>query len=140
VQPDDLHAGPAAHAQAHLAGVGNGDAELVALQAGRDVRVALRVDVGIDAHGHARLDAASHGDRVDRSISPSDSALMLRSPRPMARSSSASVLPTPVKTISAGVKPARKATSISPTEFASAAAPRLRSRRAIPSVELALRA
>ena len=50
-----------------------------------------------------------------RSSSPSDSALMLRRPRSIARASSASVLPTPVKTISAGVKPARSATSISPT-------------------------
>ena len=65
VQSDDLHAAPAAHAQAHLAGVGDGHAELVALQAGRDVRMALRVDVRVDAHGDAGLDAAGRGDGVD---------------------------------------------------------------------------
>ena len=49
----------------------------------------------------------------------------------MARASSASDLPTPVKTISAGVKPARSATSISPPELASAAVPSARSSRAM---------
>ena len=43
-----------------------------------------------------------------------------QTPRLTARSSSARVLPTPVKTISSGVKPARSATSISPPELASA--------------------
>ena len=55
-------------------------------------------------------------------------------------SSSAGVLPTPVKTICAGMKPARSATSISPPELASARLPRPRSSRVIASVELALSA
>jgi hypothetical protein len=55
-----------------------------------------------------------------RSSSPSDSTLIDRTPSSIAHASSAVVLPTPVNTICAGVKPARSATSISPPEFASA--------------------
>ena len=66
VQPDDLHAAPAAHAQAHLAGVGDGNAELVALQAGRDVRVAPGVDIRVDAQGDARADPLPDRLGVDR--------------------------------------------------------------------------
>jgi hypothetical protein len=58
----------------------------------------------------------------------------------MARSSSVDVLPTPVNTIREGSKPARSATSISPTEFASAPLPSSRSSRAIASVEFAFSA
>ena len=50
------------------------------------------------------------------------------------------VLPTPVKTICAGMNPARSATSISPPELASALLPRPRRRRVMASVELALSA
>ena len=57
-----------------------------------------------------------------RSSSPSDSALMVLTPRSIACSSSAGVFPTPVKTICGGMNPARSATSISPPEFASARA------------------
>ena len=66
-----------------------------------------------------------------RSISPSDSALMLRERRgSMARSSSASDLADAGEDdFLAGVNPARSATSISPPELASAAAPRPRSSR-----------
>ena len=44
--------------------VGEGDAELVALEAGGDVRVGLRVDVRIDAQRDRRLLAEFAGDRV----------------------------------------------------------------------------
>ena len=60
-----------------------------------------------------------------RSSSPADSALMAFTPMPTARSSSSCVLPTPVKTIAEGANPARRATSISPPEFASARAAEL---------------
>jgi hypothetical protein len=61
-------------------------------------------------------------------------------PSGTARSSSSGLLPTPLKTICSGMKPARSATSISPTEFASALAPRLRISRMRPREELALSA
>src|SRR5690606_26850404 len=44
--------------------VGKGDAELVALEAGGDVGVGLRVDVRIDAQRDRRLLAEFAGDRV----------------------------------------------------------------------------
>jgi hypothetical protein len=72
--------------------------------------------------------------------SPGDSALIVFTPKTMARSSSSEVLPTPVKTIADGSKPARSATSISPTEFASAPLPSSRSSRAMARVEFAFRA
>jgi hypothetical protein len=75
-----------------------------------------------------------------RSSSPSDSALIVLTPRSIACVSSASVFPTPVKTISGGMNPARSATSISPPELASTLLPRLRNRRTIASAELALSA
>jgi hypothetical protein len=75
-----------------------------------------------------------------RSSSPADSTLIAFRPNGTAQASSASDLPTPVKTMSAGVKPALRASSISQIELASAAAPRSRSSRASASVELALRA
>ena len=123
MQADDLDALPAAHPQAHLARVFDRHAELVVLAAGRNVRMAAGVDVGVHADRHLRASRAAEAIASMRSISPSDSALMLRRPSSMARASSASDLPTPVKTISAGVNPARSATSISPPELASAAAP-----------------
>ena len=81
VQSDDLEPVAAAHRAAHLAHVADGDAELVALQAGRDVRVALRVDVRIDAHGDAGAVCRAPAIASIRSISPSDSALIVFSPR-----------------------------------------------------------
>jgi hypothetical protein len=75
-----------------------------------------------------------------RSSSPSDSALIVLTPRSIACSSSAFVLPTPVNTICGGMKPARNATSISPPEFASAPLPSPRSSLTMASVELALSA
>ena len=60
-----------------------------------------------------------------RCSSPADSALMTPDRSEIARSSSASVLPTPVNTICDGRNPARSATSISPPELASAAAAEL---------------
>ena len=75
-----------------------------------------------------------------RSSSPGDSALITPTPRPMARSSSSRDLPTPVNTSSSGMNPARSATSISPTEFASAFTPSARRWRMTARVELAFSA
>ena len=103
--------------------------------------MALRVDVGIDAQRDPGAGLPRRRERVDPlDLARSDSALIVITPRSIACASSACVLPTPVKTICAGMKPARSATSISPPELASAPAPRLRSSRAIASVELALSA
>ena len=99
----------------------------------------LRVDVRVDAQGHASdaalrsrdgLDASelAGGFGVDRLDAERDGAFELRG-----------VLPTPVNTIcrrEAGLR----ATSISPTELASAALPSSRSRRAMASVEFAFSA
>ena len=82
-----------------------------------------------------RIDSASM-----RSSSPRDSALMALRPSATARAISAALLPTPVKTIWCGRKPALSATSISPTELQSALAPRPWIRRTRPSVEFALSA
>jgi hypothetical protein len=75
-----------------------------------------------------------------RASSPADSTLMALSPSGTAHSSSALDLPTPVNTMSAGVNPARRATSISHTEFASAPLPTSRSSCTRPNVEFAFRA
>ena len=75
-----------------------------------------------------------------RASSPADSTLIAFSASDTAHSSSAGDLPTPVKTICEGSKPAFRATSISHTEFASAALPSARSSRAIASVEFAFSA
>jgi hypothetical protein len=96
------------------------------------VGVGLGVDVGIDPQGDA--------DASRRSSSPADSALMAFRSRETASASSAGDLPTPVKTIWSGRKPARRARAISPTELASASAPPSRMRLATASDEFALRA
>ena len=83
-----------------------------------------------------RFDFRGHG----RSSSPGDSTLMAWKSSATARSSSAADLPTPVNTMSRGVKPQRSATSTSPIELASTRLPSARSRRTMASVELALRA
>jgi len=72
--------------------------------------------------------------------SPADSTLIAFTPSATADSSSAGVLPTPVKTICEGSKPALRATSISQTELASTELPRPRNRRAMASAEFAFRA
>jgi hypothetical protein len=75
-----------------------------------------------------------------RASSPADSTLIALSPCGTADSSSSIDLPTPVNTIAAGAKPARRATSISHTEFASAALPSVRSNCTIAKVEFAFSA
>jgi hypothetical protein len=75
-----------------------------------------------------------------RSSSPGDSALIAPMSCATANSISSRVFPTPVNTISAGVKPARNATWISPAEFASARLPSARSTRSSASVEFAFSA
>ncbi len=64
----------------------------VALDAGRDVRMAAGVDVRIDAHGHARRRALSRGDVGDAPDLAGDSALIAATPSAIARSSSAARL------------------------------------------------
>ena len=103
-------------------------AELVDLQAGRDVRVALGVDVRIDADGDAGDQAARRGNRFDalelaRGFDV-DRPQAERHRRARARCID---LPTPVNTMSSAAKPARRATSISQIELASTALPRPRS-------------
>jgi hypothetical protein len=75
-----------------------------------------------------------------RSSSPADSALIVPTPSAIANACSSRVLPSPVKTISAGVNPARSATRTSPPEFASARLPSERRSRAIARVEFAFSA
>ena len=75
-----------------------------------------------------------------RASSPADSTLMARSPSGTAHSSSASDLPTPVNTMSAGSKPARRASSISQIEFASTALPAFPSSRTSAKAEFAFSA
>ena len=75
-----------------------------------------------------------------RSSSPTLSTLITLTPNSTALRSSNSVFPTPVKIISEGLKPARRATSISPPEFASTLPPNFLIIRAIARVELAFRA
>jgi hypothetical protein len=74
------------------------------------------VDIGIDPHRDARDRTLRRRNPSMRTISPGDSTLMAPTPSPIARSSSARVLPTPVTTMSDGAKPARSATSSSPPE------------------------
>ena len=62
IDAGDFEAGQARGLQIGRYGVAVRDAELVALQAGRDVGVRLRVDVGIDAQAHARDLPRGHGD------------------------------------------------------------------------------
>ena len=75
-----------------------------------------------------------------RSSSPADSALIALTPRPTAWSISATVFPTPVKTISPGAYPARSATSISPPELASTSPPAALTTRTTARFELAFSA
>ena len=76
----------AVHAQAHRPRVLDRDPELVVLAAGRDVRVAAGVDVGVDPDARrGRGFRAPRAMASIRSSSPSDSALMLRRPRSIAR-------------------------------------------------------
>ena len=65
VEADDLDAGTVAHPPAQIARLGDRDAELVGLETGRDVGMAARVDVGIDADGDARPRLPLARDRVD---------------------------------------------------------------------------
>jgi hypothetical protein len=78
--------------------------------------------------------------RSIRSSSPADSALIAFSPSWTARSISSGDLPTPLKTMSDGEKPARSARSTSPIEFASTPLPIPHSRRAIANDEFAFSA
>ena len=75
-----------------------------------------------------------------RASSPADSTLIARNPSGTAHSSSVSDLPTPVKTMSAASKPARRARSISQIELASTAPPIAFSSRTRANVEFALSA
>ncbi len=65
VEADDLEARTILHALAQVAGLGDRHAELVGLEASRDVGMAASVDVGIDADGDARARLAGAGDGVD---------------------------------------------------------------------------
>jgi hypothetical protein len=81
-----------------------GDAELVFLEAGRDVGVCAGVDVGIDAQADRRASSrALPATALRRSSSGADSTLKHRMPVFSASSISAAVLPTPEKTIFAGI-------------------------------------
>ena len=130
---------PASDANSSRAGV-DGDAELVDLQPGRDVRMALRVDIGIDAHGDPRRASEALGDRLDPRQLAGRLDVDRFEPERHRAFELALDLPTPVNTMSCGSNPARRATSISQIEFASAALPRPCSSAAIANVELAFKA
>ena len=117
-----------------------GTPNLFALQPGRDVGVALGVDVGIDAQGHPRHRAAIGG----QARQPIELAGRFHVDGEQVERHGAFEfvrrLPTPVKTISSGRKPQRSATSTSPIELASAPLPSARTSRTMASAELALSA
>ena len=123
VQADDLDAFETARARDSSATSSIGDAELVALQAGRDMRMAPGVDVRVHPKGDLRPRLPLARQRVD----PLHLARRLHVDRSNAQldrlASSVEVFPTPVNTICGGMNPARRATSISPPEFASTLLP-----------------
>ncbi len=65
VQPDDVQRGMLTDGARHRARCGNRHAELVGAEARGDVRVALGVDVGVDADRHARNGAEVARQRRD---------------------------------------------------------------------------
>jgi hypothetical protein len=140
VQAGDLQPRAPRHVAQHLRRVSDRHAELGGAVTGRDVSMTARVDVRIDADGHARDRPRFGSEMLDAIDFAGDSTLMAATPSAMARASSSRVLPTPVHTMSPGEKPARSATSSSPAEFASARAPSARRRRPTASVALALMA
>ena len=96
----------------HLPRVLERHAELVALQPGGDVRMApARRCPDSRAARRALRGRSARAIAAMRSSSPADSALIVPTPSAIANSSSSRVLPTPVKTMSVGAKPARSATS-----------------------------
>ena len=106
------------------------------------MRMAARIDVGIDAERDAR---ARLPDLARESIDTIELALGLGidgldAEIDRLRQLAPVFCRRPVNTICSGMKPARSATSISPPEFASAPAPSPRSSRAIASVEFAFSA
>ena len=74
VEADDLDAGAIAHSPAQVARFVDRHAELVGLEAGRNVRMAARVDIRVDADGDAGARLTLARDRVD----PFELALRLR--------------------------------------------------------------
>ena len=122
-------------------GLGQGDAELVLGLAGGDLGVAAGLDVGIDPDGDGGARAQPLGDRgrPGRS-SGSDSTLISATPVSSAKAISASVLPTPEKTMRSGGTPAASARRISPSETMSAPAPSSARVRSTARLELAFTA
>ena len=103
--------------------------------------MALGVDVGVDAHRDAHRAAQARADRLEpRQLARRFDVDRLEPERDRRTRAPRGVLPTPVKTICDGAKPALRATSISHTELASTALPSSRSSRAIASVEFAFSA
>jgi hypothetical protein len=107
-------AGQSPRGREEVAGLADVDAELVLPQAGRDVGVRPRVDVGFTRR-------ATRGDGPERraqasifSISRSDSALRARMPASTPAPISASVLPTPEKTTRSAGMPLSSAARSSP--------------------------
>ena len=92
---DHADAGKPASLLEDLAGAPDVHAELVVLQARRDVRVRLRVDVRVDPQGDPRRFARRPASASIFSISRSDSALKARIPAATPAAISSSVLPTP---------------------------------------------
>ena len=100
VDADDVRArcGSAASRE-QPARLGHRDAELVLLEAGRDVRVRLGIDVGIDAdRDRARACRRDCATRSSTASSSPDSTLKQPMPASSAIFISASVLPTPENT------------------------------------------
>ena len=81
-----------------LGSVAPGHSELVLVQAGGDVGMSVRGDIGIYAYGEARRLAKMRGAGASNSSSLALSTLNSRMPRRSARSISSAILPTPEKT------------------------------------------
>ena len=65
VNTHDLQAGQRSGTLVNADGVFNGNAELVFLEAGRNVRVRARINIGIDAQRHRRHLAQTTGHSTD---------------------------------------------------------------------------
>ena len=137
VEPGEAEPAAAGGVADHRPRVADRDPELVPAQAGGDVGMAVGGDVRVDAEGDARggLPPPGRGRdplqlagrfRVDRLDPQFHRPVDLRG-----------VFPTPVKTMSCGANPARRATSISPPELASTRPPAERTTSTTARLELA---
>jgi hypothetical protein len=105
-------------------GLVEGNAELGGLEAGGDVGMGARVDIGIDAQRHRRAAAELASDFVELFQLAGDSTLKQWMPASSAARISSRALPTPEKTILSALPPAASTRASSPPETMSKPAPR----------------